>query len=105
MEIKKVDILWSESGKLSKSKPVSTGELYLRVSMSAHSEKMKLWSVLMNNCVPIMDAIDWSRSHPDNIREFSLANGIDAGWKYFLNVRFSSESIITVCYGTNQLLT
>lgn len=92
MEIKKVDILWSESGKLSKSKPVSTGELYLRVSMSAHSEKMKLWSVLMNNCVPIMDAIDWSRSHPDNIREFSLANGIDAGWKYFLNSLGSAVS-------------
>ncbi|KAI3414692.1 DNA-directed RNA polymerase [Psidium guajava] len=92
MEVKKVDILWSESSKLSKSNPMSTGELYLRVSMSAHSEKMKLWSALMNNCVPIMDAIDWSRSHPDTIREFSLANGIDAGWKYFLNSLGSAVS-------------
>lgn len=105
MEVKKVDILWSESSKLSKSNPMSTGELYLRVSMSAHSEKMKLWSALMYNCVPIMDAIDWSRSHPDNIREFSLACGIDAGWKYFLNVRFSNKSLFAACYSMSQLLT
>ncbi|KAI4343277.1 hypothetical protein MLD38_027804 [Melastoma candidum] len=60
--------------------------------MSAKSERKMLWSILVNNCIQIMDMIDWSHSHPDNIREFSLAYGIDAGWHHFLNIMQSAVS-------------
>ncbi|KAJ4846700.1 hypothetical protein Tsubulata_031972 [Turnera subulata] len=84
MEIKKVDILWNDKHKIPKSKS-HHGELYLRVTMSGGSDKTKLWNSLVENCIPIMDLIDWSRSHPDNIKDFSMAYGINAGWKLFLN--------------------
>lgn len=53
--------------------------------MSGDFHITKFWSVIINDCLQIMDLIDWTRSHPDNIRQFSSAFGIDAGWKYFLN--------------------
>ncbi|XP_065870732.1 DNA-directed RNA polymerase IV subunit 1 [Euphorbia lathyris] len=84
MEIKKVDILWSDKSKIQKSHNRLDGELYLRVSMSATSDKTRLWNLLVDHCLPIMDMIDWTRSHPDNIRDFCLAYGIDSGWKFFL---------------------
>lgn len=87
MEIKKVDILWKDKPKIPKSCHCPRGELFLRVHMSRESEKSRLWNLLMKDCLPIMDMIDWTRSHPDNIHEFCLAYGIDAGWKFFLNVR------------------
>lgn len=93
--IKRVDILWSDRPKVSKTTCDSSGELYLRVSMSGQRGKTRCWDVLKNNCLPIMGLIDWSRSHPDNMNEFCLAYGIDAGLKYFLNVSllFSSPKI------------
>ncbi|XP_050227875.1 DNA-directed RNA polymerase IV subunit 1 [Mercurialis annua] len=84
MEIKKVDILWKDKLRISKSRNQPCGEIYLRVSMSARTEKTRLWNLLVDHCLPIMDMIDWTRSHPDNIRDFSLAYGIDAGWRFFL---------------------
>lgn len=83
-EIKKVDILWKDRPKLSKSYD-SRGELYLRVSMSEEHGTRTSWNALMDDCLPIMDMIDWARSYPDNIHHFCSANGIDAGWKLFLN--------------------
>ncbi|XP_021290975.1 DNA-directed RNA polymerase IV subunit 1 isoform X3 [Herrania umbratica] len=85
-EIKKVDILWKDQLKVSKSRKSSCGELYLRVFVSGDFGITKLWGVLMNDCLQIMDMIDWTRSHPDNINQLCLAYGIDAGWKFFLNV-------------------
>ncbi|KAH7549497.1 hypothetical protein JRO89_XS13G0040800 [Xanthoceras sorbifolium] len=85
LEIKKVDILWKDIPKASKSRDGSFGELYLRVFMSRDRGRTNLWSVLMNDCLQIMDMIDWTRSHPDNINSFCLAYGIDAGLLCFLN--------------------
>ncbi|KAI4303490.1 hypothetical protein MLD38_039113 [Melastoma candidum] len=91
-EIKRVDILWSEKEGTDRFNHRKSGEPYLKVLMSAQSEKKMLWSILMNHCIRIMDMIDWSRSHPDNIREFSLAYGVDAGWQHFLNSLQSAVS-------------
>lgn len=85
-EIKKVNILWNDWSKVPRCQHGSSGELYLRVAMSGDSQKTNLWSLLKNDCLQIMDMIDWSRSHPDSVHDFCLAYGIDAGWKYFLNV-------------------
>ncbi|XP_057993467.1 DNA-directed RNA polymerase IV subunit 1 isoform X2 [Hevea brasiliensis] len=85
MEIEKVDILWNDRPRIPKLHKNPYGELYLRVSMSGSSDKTRLWNLLVDYCLPIMDMIDWTRSHPDNIRDFCLAYGIDAGWKFFLN--------------------
>lgn len=82
-----MDILWRDGPNLSSRRHSSCGELYLRVSMSGDSYRTNLWSLLKNDCLQIMDMIDWSRSHPDNVHDFCMAYGIDAGWKYFLNVR------------------
>ncbi|KAF4369512.1 hypothetical protein F8388_019381 [Cannabis sativa] len=76
-EIKSIDILWNDRSS-------SPGELYLRVSMTRVC-KRRLWGTLMDHCLKIMDLIDWSRSHPDNMNEFCSVYGVDAGWKYFLN--------------------
>ncbi|XP_011014513.1 PREDICTED: DNA-directed RNA polymerase IV subunit 1-like [Populus euphratica] len=85
MEIRKVDILWNDKPKIPKSHNRLRGELFLRVHMSRGSDKTRLWNQLMDDCLSIMDIIDWARSHPDNIHECCLAYGIDAGWKFFLN--------------------
>ncbi|XWS61838.1 hypothetical protein CRYUN_Cryun07bG0159800 [Craigia yunnanensis] len=90
-EIKKVHILWNDRQVL-KSHKTSPGELYLRVSVSGDFGITKLWGVLMNDCLRIMDMIDWTRSHPDDINQFCLAYGIDAGWKFFLNILKSAIS-------------
>lgn len=91
--MKKVDILWNDHPKLSKVIHDSSGELYLRVSMSGKTGRRRLWSILMDHCLQIMDMIDWTRSHPDNVHDYCVAYGIDAGWKYFLNVRFLYLSV------------
>ncbi|KAB5573629.1 hypothetical protein DKX38_000823 [Salix brachista] len=85
MEIQKVDILWNDKSKIPKSHNHLRGELFLRVHMSRGSDKTRLWNQLMNDCLSIIDIIDWARSHPDNIHECCSAYGIDAGWKFFLN--------------------
>ncbi|EXC17779.1 DNA-directed RNA polymerase D subunit 1 [Morus notabilis] len=84
-EIEKVDILWSDRSNTSKATRDSSGELYLKVSMSGDSGVKSYWSTLMNDCLRIMDLIDWSRSHPENVNEFCSVYGIDSGWKFFLN--------------------
>ncbi|KAM2301476.1 hypothetical protein ACFX1S_032376 [Malus domestica] len=85
LEVKKVDILWNDQPKRSKVADGSSGELYLKVSMVGKSGKKRLWSMLLDSCIQIMNVIDWSRSHPDNVHEYCLAYGIDVGWNYFLN--------------------
>lgn len=85
-EIKKVDILWNDQPKVSRRHHGSFGELYLRVAMSAGCDTTDLESLISNDCVQVMDLIDWSRSHPDNVHDIVLAFGIEAGWKYFLKV-------------------
>lgn len=97
-EIKKVDILWKDRPKLSKSYD-SRGELYLRVSMSEEHGTRTSWNALMDGCLPIMDMIDWARSYPDNIHHFCSANGIDAGWKLFLNVRLPYYAFLGLYMG------
>ncbi|KAK8584261.1 hypothetical protein V6N12_068507 [Hibiscus sabdariffa] len=84
-EIKKVDILWNDEPRASNPHKTAPGELYLRISVSGDFGITKLWGVLMNDCLQLMDMIDWTRSHPDNINQFCLAFGIDAGWRFFLN--------------------
>ncbi|KAF7828324.1 DNA-directed RNA polymerase IV subunit 1 isoform X1 [Senna tora] len=91
-EIKKVDILWNDRSKVSKSKSGSSGELYVRVTVSCNCASGRFWGDLVNHCLPIMNLIDWTRSHPENIRNLCSAYGIDAGWKYFLH---SLESAIS----------
>ncbi|XP_047338199.1 DNA-directed RNA polymerase IV subunit 1 isoform X2 [Impatiens glandulifera] len=82
--IKKVEILWKDDPNIKKSRQTSSGELYLKVSMSQNCDRTKFWNVLVDNCLQIMDAIDWDRSHPDDINDIALAFGIDVAWKYFL---------------------
>lgn len=89
LEIKKVDILWNDLSKGSNSYNGSSGELYLRVTMSCDSGSGTFWGTLINLCHKIMPMIDWTRSHPDNIHHFCSAYGIDAGWQYFLHVWFN----------------
>lgn len=86
LDIKKVDILWNNQSKVKNSYNGSSGELYLRATMSSEGNGGRFWGVLINHCHKIMQIIDWTRSHPDNINHFSSAYGIDAGWQYFLNV-------------------
>ncbi|KAI9076919.1 hypothetical protein K1719_041081 [Acacia pycnantha] len=91
LEITKVDILWSDRSKVPKSDS-SSGELYLRVSLSRDCGSGRFWSTLVNHCLPIRHLIDWTRSHPENIHHFCSTYGIDSGWKYFHN---SLESAIS----------
>ncbi|XP_057977974.1 DNA-directed RNA polymerase IV subunit 1 isoform X2 [Malania oleifera] len=83
-EIKKVEILWNDRPQVPKSNKSSLGELYLRVYMSENCGRLKLWNVLLNNCLKIADMIDWERSHPDDIHGVFSTYGIDAAWKCFL---------------------
>lgn len=85
-EIKKVDILWNDQPKVSRHHHGSFSELYLRVAMSAGCDTTDLESLISNDCVQMTDLIDWSHSHPDNVHDIVLAFGIEAGWKYFLEV-------------------
>lgn len=77
-EFKKVDILWDDAQKN------SNGELYLKVTMSENCSLGKFWSSIQNACVPILDLIDWNRSHPDDISHISCMLGINAAWLIFL---------------------
>ncbi|KAJ4956127.1 hypothetical protein NE237_012910 [Protea cynaroides] len=93
-EFKNVNIVWRDLPKASKSRKVSSGELYLRITMSKCGEKAQFWSVLQNACLPIMDLIDWERSHPDNIYDMCCTHGIDSAWAYFLRSLRSALSDI-----------
>ncbi|KAJ0265541.1 DNA-directed RNA polymerase IV subunit 1 [Hirschfeldia incana] len=84
-EIKKVDILWVDRPKAPKrNKKHMSGELFLKVTMHGVRGKRSFWSALLETCLPIMDMIDWTRSHPDNIRQCCSVYGIDAGRSIFL---------------------
>ncbi|CAL9113522.1 unnamed protein product, partial [Musa acuminata var. zebrina] len=69
---------------LCESLPGSGSELFLRVTMSKKCLPGSFWSNLQDACIPIMDLIDWQRSHPDNVYNISGTYGIDAAWKYFV---------------------
>ncbi|KAL2348086.1 hypothetical protein Fmac_002086 [Flemingia macrophylla] len=92
LDIKKVDILWNNMSKSTTSYHSSSGELYLRVTVPSEGKSGRFWGVLKIHCHKIMQLIDWTRSHPDNIIHFSSAYGIDAGWQYFLNSLASATS-------------
>ncbi|XP_028548583.1 DNA-directed RNA polymerase IV subunit 1 [Dendrobium catenatum] len=77
-EIRKVDILWDDAQKN------SNGELFLKVTMSENCSLGKFWSSIQNACLPIMDLIDWNRSHPNDICNISSMFGISASWLFFL---------------------
>lgn len=94
LEFKRVDILWDYQ--LGSRNP--DGELFVKVFMSEHCVPGMLWSTLVNACLPIMELIDWTRSHPDNVHDVSDVNGIDTAWKYFFGVRFSPFLILTLSF-------
>ncbi|KAI3501223.1 hypothetical protein L1887_29087 [Cichorium endivia] len=83
--VKKVEIVWQDYPKTSKSCRDSFGELYLRVFMSENCDRRNFWRFLVDDCVQIMDMIDWERSHPDSIEDVILAQGIDAARNHFLS--------------------
>ncbi|CAN7120439.1 DNA-directed RNA polymerase IV subunit 1 [Brassica rapa] len=84
-EIKKVEILWADRPKAPKrNKKHMAGELFVKVTMHGVRGKKNIWSALLETCLPIMDMIDWTRSHPDNIRQCCSVYGIDAGRSIFL---------------------
>ncbi|GJW24480.1 DNA-directed RNA polymerase IV subunit 1 isoform X1 [Tanacetum coccineum] len=84
INVKKVDIVWQDDQKTSKHWEDNSGELYLRVFMSENCDRRKFWRVLKDDCIPIMEMIDWERSHPDDIQDLILAQGIDAARNHFL---------------------
>lgn len=88
LEFKKVDILWKDGPKMSRSHRRSSGELYLRVFMSENCERQRFWSAIKENCLEIMEIIDWERSHPDDIHDLTSAFGIDVARKHFLTVGY-----------------
>ncbi|XP_039115736.1 DNA-directed RNA polymerase IV subunit 1 isoform X1 [Dioscorea cayenensis subsp. rotundata] len=88
LEFKRVDILWDYQ--LGSRNP--DGELFVKVFMSEHCVPGMLWSTLVNACLPIMELIDWTRSHPDNVHDVSDVNGIDTAWKYFFGSLKSAMS-------------
>ncbi|XP_058104734.1 DNA-directed RNA polymerase IV subunit 1 isoform X2 [Magnolia sinica] len=94
LEFKKVNILWHEPPKTSKFRKDSSGELFLKVSMSEDCERGKLWNTVQDACIPIMDLIDWERSHPDHVYDISCAYGVDAAWHHFLETLRSTLSDI-----------
>lgn len=73
--------------------------------MSRDSGRGNLWNILVDSCVPIMNMIDWTHSHPDNINSFCLAYGIDAGLMCFLNVRLPSPCLVfnSICWACNKI--
>ncbi|GAB2209869.1 hypothetical protein Droror1_Dr00027094 [Drosera rotundifolia] len=83
-EVEKVDILWNDRPHGSQSPVNAHGELCLRVSASSKCRKKKLWTLLMDNCLPIMDLIDWDRSVPDDLHDMFSSYGIGAAWRFFL---------------------
>lgn len=95
VEVEKVDILWNDQPVESRSQRHSRcGELYLSVALSANRKSKRLWSLLMDDCLPIMELIDWTRSHPDDLSDIFLAYGNDVAWRSFLgNLRSAASDI------------
>lgn len=93
--MEKVDILWKDPPNASTSHKGLSGELYLRVFMSETCDRTRFWGVLMDDCLQLMDMIDWKRSHPEDIHAATLALGIDVAKKLFLSV--SSFNLVSSC--------
>lgn len=82
----KVDILWKDSSNISTSHMRVSGELYVRVSMSETCDRSRFWAVLMDDCLPLMEMIDWDRSYPEDIHAAASAFGIDFAKTQFISV-------------------
>ncbi|PIN05614.1 DNA-directed RNA polymerase [Handroanthus impetiginosus] len=91
-EFKKVDILWKDEPNNPKFPRRPSGELYLRVFMSENCEGTEFWSILKDKCLRVRNVIDWERSHPDDIHDYSEAYGIDIAWQCFVNSLHSAIS-------------
>lgn len=92
-----MDVLWADRPKApKKNKNHLSGELFLKVIMYGDKVKKNLWSALLETCLPVMDMIDWTRSHPDNIRQCCSVYGIDAGRSIFLAVSISLTIFVHV---------
>lgn len=84
--MKKVDILWKDSSSVSTSRKVVSGELYIRVLMSDTCDRSRFWTVLKNDCLQLMEMIDWKRSYPEDIQAATSALGIDFAKTQFMSV-------------------
>lgn len=82
----KVDILWKDISKISTSHMGVSGELYVRVFMSETCDRSRLWAVLLDDCIQLMDMIDWNRSYAEDIKAAATAFGIEFAKAQFLNV-------------------
>lgn len=107
LEVKKVDIQWEDQRSPTLHSGSGSSGLFLKVILSESCKAGKGWSFLQEACVPVMDLIDWERSHPDSNFDVLKAYGVDAAWKYFLAVRcsaipmlgsmFLAALIVTIC--------
>ncbi|EPS74753.1 hypothetical protein M569_00001, partial [Genlisea aurea] len=89
-EFKKVDILWKDEPNHEKVARRTSGELFIRVSMSEYCDPNKFWSNLVDSCLRIRNLIDWERSLPDDILDYSNAFGISSAWQSFVKNLHSS---------------
>ncbi|XP_074331171.1 DNA-directed RNA polymerase IV subunit 1 isoform X2 [Apium graveolens] len=90
--VKKVDILWNDSSSLSTLHKGVSGELYIRVLMSDSCDRSRFWTILMNDCLQLMEMIDWSRSYPEDIQAATSALGIDFAKMQFISKLASAIS-------------
>lgn len=84
--MKKVDILWKDSSSVSNSHMGVCGELYIRVLMSDTCDRSRFWTALINDCLQLMEMIDWKRSYPEDIQAATSALGIDFAKTQFISV-------------------
>ncbi|KAL8114539.1 DNA-directed RNA polymerase IV subunit 1-like isoform X2 [Apium graveolens] len=90
--VHKVDILWKDILKISTSHMGVSGELYVRVFMSETCDRSRLWAVLLDDCIQLMDMIDWNRSYAEDIKVAASAFGIEFAKAQFLNKLASAVS-------------
>ncbi|KAK1374781.1 DNA-directed RNA polymerase [Heracleum sosnowskyi] len=90
--VKKVDILWKDSSSVSNSHTGASGELYIRVLMSDTCDRSRFWTVLMNDCLQMMEMIDWKRSYPEVIQAATSVLGINFAKMIFISKLASAIS-------------
>lgn len=78
--------MWKDSSSVSTSHTGAFGELYIRVLMSDTCDRSKFWTVLMNDCLQMMEMIDWKRSYPENIQAATSILGINFAKTIFISV-------------------
>lgn len=99
-----MNILWTDRPKAPKRNGNHlAGELYLKVTMYGDRGKRNCWTALLETCLPIMDMIDWGRSHPDNIRQCCSVYGIDAGRSIFVAVSIGFFNIFLVSLAASKV--